>query len=468
MVSLFESDTTEDMKERASLKLSRNIILAEVFLLAVCFHECCCSQLDHLSDPVLMDKKGDAILPETSPSGSPRPFLPLLAPSPLVPFTNTTVTKLSGICLLNFTAAESLMNVTAIDCWSAFAPFLANVICCPQLEATLEILIGQSSKETNVLALNGTLAKSCLSDIEKVLVGQGANENLTQICSIHASKLTEASCPVNGVNELESIVDTSKLLAACEEIDPVKECCSQICQSAILEAATRIALKSSELLSMDGAHILPQHSTRVNDCKSIVLRWLASKLNASHAKKVLRELSSCNVNKVCPLVFPDIRHVVTGCGDRINNQTTCCGAMGSYVSHLQKQSFITNLQALDCAASLGTRLRKSNITKNVYSLCHINLKDFSLQVGNQEAGCLLPSTPSDATFDTSSEVSFLCDLNDNIPAPWPTTSQVPASCNKTFKIPALPAVASAQNGLHPDGVMHFLLFASSVVLVTLL
>ncbi|KAG2688279.1 hypothetical protein I3843_09G088800 [Carya illinoinensis] len=426
------------MKERASLKLSRNIILAEVFLLAVCFHECCCSQLDHLSDPVLMDKKGDAILPETSPSGSPRPFLPLLAPSPLVPFTNTTVTKLSGICLLNFTAAESLMNVTAIDCWSAFAPFLANVICCPQLEATLEILIGQSSKETNVLALNGTLAKSCLSDIEKVLVGQGANENLTQICSIHASKLTEASCPVNGVNELESIVDTSKLLAACEEIDPVKECCSQICQSAILEAATRIALKSSELLSMDGAHILPQ------------------------------ELSSCNVNKVCPLVFPDIRHVVTGCGDRINNQTTCCGAMGSYVSHLQKQSFITNLQALDCAASLGTRLRKSNITKNVYSLCHINLKDFSLQVGNQEAGCLLPSTPSDATFDTSSEVSFLCDLNDNIPAPWPTTSQVPASCNKTFKIPALPAVASAQNGLHPDGVMHFLLFASSVVLVTLL
>lgn len=36
MVSLFESDTTEDMKERASLKLSRNIILAEVFLLVVC------------------------------------------------------------------------------------------------------------------------------------------------------------------------------------------------------------------------------------------------------------------------------------------------------------------------------------------------------------------------------------------------------------------------------------------------
>jgi hypothetical protein len=34
---------------------------------------------------------------------------------------------------------------------------VANVICCPQLEASLAILIGQSSKETSVLALNGPL-----------------------------------------------------------------------------------------------------------------------------------------------------------------------------------------------------------------------------------------------------------------------------------------------------------------------
>lgn len=82
---------------------------------------------------------------------------------------------------------------------------------------------------------------------------------------------------------------------------------------------------------------------------------------------------------VCPLVFPDMRHVARGCGDGISNQTACCSAMESYVSHLQKQSFITNLQALDCATSLGIKLRKSNITENVYSLCHVSLKDFSLQ-----------------------------------------------------------------------------------------
>ncbi|KAK8607832.1 hypothetical protein V6N13_023282 [Hibiscus sabdariffa] len=36
-------------------------------------------------------------------------------------------------------------------------------------------------------------------------------------------------------------------------------------------------------------------------------------------------------------------------------------------------------EALDCATSLGLKLQKYNITKDVYSLWHISLKDFSLQ-----------------------------------------------------------------------------------------
>ncbi|CAK9166913.1 unnamed protein product [Ilex paraguariensis] len=172
----------------------------------------------------------------------------------------------------------------------------------------------------------------------------------------------------------------------------------------------------------------------------------------------------------CPLVFPH-SHVIKGCANGISNQTACCDAMDSYVAHLQKQSFITNLQALDCAASLGMKLQKANITKNVYSLCHISLKDFSLQapIGMQESGCLLPSLPSDITFDKSSGVSFICDLNDNIPAPWPSTSQLPASsCNKTVKIPALPAVASGQSCLYSEHLVFPLLFAALVVLMLLL
>ncbi|KAK2974819.1 hypothetical protein RJ640_005603 [Escallonia rubra] len=438
-------------------------------------HETSCASLNYLRTSVIMDKRADALLPQISPTAAPQPFLPLLAPSPLTPFTNNTVPKLSGQCILNFGKVESMISMTSVDCLAVFAPYLANVVCCPQLEATLVILIGQSSKDTNMLALNGTSAKYCLSDFEQILVGQGANDNLQKICSVRPSNLTEASCPVKDVNEFESSVDSSNLLAACGKIDLVNECCEQVCQNAISDAARKLALKAYSLLGVDGPHVGSDHTNRVSDCRSIVVRWLASKLDPAHAKEVLRGLSNCKINKVCPLVFPNMSPITKGCGNGISNQTACCNEMESYVSHLQKQSFITNLQALDCAASLGMKLQKANVTKNVYNLCRISLKDFSLQgerlelglLGRQlysctlmghltclafyvfgtESGCLLPSLPSDATFDNSSGVSFLCDLNDNIPAPWPSTSEFPASsCNKTVKIPALPAAASGQSG----------------------
>lgn len=89
--------------------------------------------------------------------------------------------------------------------------------------------------------------------------------------------------------------------------------------------------------------------------------------------------SSLSSATVCPLVLPDTKQVAKGCGDGISNKTACCNAMESYVSHLQKQSFITNLQALDCAETLAMKLKRSKVTEDVYSLCHISLKDFSLQ-----------------------------------------------------------------------------------------
>lgn len=54
-----------------------------------------------------------------------------------------------------------------------------------------------------------------------------------------------------------------------------------------------------------------------------------------------------------------------------------------------------------------------------------------------ESGCLLPSLPSNAVFDGTSGIGFICDLNDNIVAPWPTTSySLPSSCNRsTYKLP---------------------------------
>ncbi|CAN1811092.1 Uncharacterized GPI-anchored protein At1g61900 [Linum perenne] len=408
----------------------------------------------------------DPWLPELSPNAAPQPFLPDLAPSPLSPYTNSTIPRLSGECMLNFTAAESLMTTTSIDCWAYFAPLLANVICCPQLEATLIILMGQASKASNSLALSSNASSYCLSDIDQMLIGQGAAKNVRDICSIHHSNLTEGSCPVKDVEEFEKSVESSKLLAACKNVDPVKECCEQVCQDAISEAAAKIAGESVEVSALDAPSPLPRNSTKIGDCKSIVLRWLASKLDHSSANEVLRRLTNCNVNKVCPLVFPNMKHVAKGCSS--SNQTECCQAMESYVSHLQKQSLITNLQALDCSTTLAMKLQKSNISSDIYSLCHISLKDFSLQGLETESGCLLPSLPSDATFDQSSGISFICDLNDNIPAPWPSSSsQLSASsCNKTVKIPALPAAASSQNGLYHIGVSYLVqlpLLASTII-----
>ncbi|XP_071921117.1 uncharacterized GPI-anchored protein At1g61900 isoform X2 [Coffea arabica] len=401
---------------------SYNFYLHSVFLLLLCLFTSYCSSSSYIKSSVIAQRK-HALLPEISPSEAPQPLLPLLAPSPFSPFTNSSIPKLSGVCILNFAAVESMMRMTSIDCVGGFAPYLANVICCPQVDATLTVLVGQS-------------------------MGQGANDSLPRICSIHPSNLTEGSCPVGDVNAFESTVDSSSLLAACGKIDTVNECCKQVCQNAIAEAAGKLAVKTYDLMSIGGSHALADHSTRINDCRTIVLRWLASKLDPSHAKEVLRGLSNCKINKVCPLVFPNMSHVIKSCGSELHDQRACCKSVESYVSHLQNQSFVTNLQALNCAASLGLKLQKANITKNIYNLCRVSLKDFSVQVTPQgvESGCLLPSLPSDAVFDSSTGLSFLCDLNDNIPAPWPAPSQLPASsCNKTVKIPALPAAASGQS-----------------------
>lgn len=157
--------------------------------------------------------------------------------------------------------------------------------------------MGQSSKETGLLALDSVHANHCLSDIQQILGSQGASGDLEEICSIHASDLSERACPVNDISGFESTVNSSKLLAACQKVDPVNECCSQICQNAILEAAKKLAMRNSRLMSsMPINTTLIENSSDVNNCRSIVLRWLSSRLDASSATEVLRRLSSCKVN----------------------------------------------------------------------------------------------------------------------------------------------------------------------------
>ncbi|KAF7001202.1 hypothetical protein CFC21_016916, partial [Triticum aestivum] len=293
-----------------------------------------------------------------------------------------------------------------------------------------------------VLALDPTLANYCLSDVQQLLMSQGASDDLHSICSVHLSNATEGSCPVSTVDAFESVVDSSKLLEACRKVDPVNECCSQTCQSAISDAARKISSKDAALTS-DTA------SPKVNSCRNVVLRWLSSRLEPSSATKMLRQISNCNVNGVCPLSFPDTSKVAKECGGTVKNITVCCKAMDSYVSHLQKQSFITNLQALNCASVLGAKLQEMKVSTNVYSSCQVTLKDFSLQVGSQESGCLLPT------------------------APWSPSLQASAStCNKSAApgptIPERPAATSAQNGVNHNRLELSLAVCFGALVATIL
>lgn len=169
------------------------------------------------------------------------------------------------------------------------------MVCCPQFLATLTTLIGHSSLYTRTLALNLTQATNCLSDIKQILESQGSSQNLQSICSINPSNLTQASCPITDVDEIESILDYSRLSDACKDIDSVNECCSQVCQNAILDAAEKIARQNHSKMSLNG-DVLSQVIV-VDDCKDIVLRWLTSKLEPSSSNALLRGLSNCKINK---------------------------------------------------------------------------------------------------------------------------------------------------------------------------
>jgi hypothetical protein len=58
-----------------------------------------------------METKVNALAPDISPSADSQPFLPLLAPSPLIPFANSTVPKLSGLVYLPFMATAKPYNL---------------------------------------------------------------------------------------------------------------------------------------------------------------------------------------------------------------------------------------------------------------------------------------------------------------------------------------------------------------------
>ncbi|XP_031405322.1 uncharacterized GPI-anchored protein At1g61900 isoform X2 [Punica granatum] len=386
---------------------------------------------------------------EISPSVIPHFPVQNESSSPLYPnFPPTYEPVLTGKCPVNFSAVSDILTKTASDCSVVLAPLVGNVICCPQFNSLVHIFQGFYSSSSDKLVVQNAVAGDCFSDIVSILVSRGANGTIPALCSVKSSNLTGGSCPVNDVTTFEKTVNTSKLLDACGSIDPLKECCRPVCQPAIAEAALRIS--GGQLGINENKDVLPQSNNHVdvlNDCKGVVYSYISRKLSSDDANTAFRILSSCKVNKVCPLELKQPTEVINACRNVAAPSPFCCSSLNSYILGIQKQMLITNKQAIICAALFGSMLRKGGVMANVYELCDVDLKDFSLQAYGQQAGCLLRSQPADVVFDNATGLSFTCDLTDNIGAPWPSSSSMQSLslCAPEMSLPALPTSENMKN-----------------------
>ncbi|KAL8479466.1 hypothetical protein ACS0TY_026384 [Phlomoides rotata] len=409
-----------------------------------------------------------AVIPHYSfPGGSfPGDALPPMYPT----HPSTYDPILTGRCPVNFSAISSIMEKTASDCNQPLAGVVGNVICCPQFSSLLHIFQGFYSTSSDNLVLQNAVADDCFTDIVSILSSRGANSSLPTICSTKSTNLTGGSCPVKDMTTFEKTVNTSRLLESCSTIDPLKECCRAICQPVVMEAALKLSGVQSYMNDNKDAFGLSNHVDVLNDCKGVVFSWLSRKLPNDSANKAFRILSACKVNKACPLDLKQPTEVIAACRNVAAPSPSCCSSLNTYIAGIQKQMLITNRQAIICATMFGAMLKKGGVMTNVYELCDVDIKDFSLQVYGQE-GCLLGSLPADMVYDNITGFSFTCDLRDNIAAPWPSSSSVTSLslCAPEMSLPALPTSHNLGNpGCRGGGVDLIVPILSIFVLGTLL
>jgi hypothetical protein len=243
---------------------------------------------------------------EISPAILPRNPYPDESLAPMYPtFPTTYKPNLTGKCPVNFTALSNIIDKTASDCSQPLAALVGNVICCPQLGSLLHIFQGYYSVNSDKLVLQNAVADDCFSDIISILASRGANKTIPTLCSVKSLNLTGGLCPVKDVVNFEKIVNTSKLLEACSTVDPLKECCRPICQSAITEAA--LEMSRTQLTTNDNEELVSEHNRNdpLSDCKGVVYSYLSRKLSADAANAAFRTVSACKVNKgTVIIIFP--------------------------------------------------------------------------------------------------------------------------------------------------------------------
>ncbi|XP_020110789.1 uncharacterized GPI-anchored protein At1g61900 isoform X1 [Ananas comosus] len=404
---------------------------------------------------------------EISPAVVPRNPYPIEPFSPMYPSFPTTYNPvLTGKCPMNFSSISDIMEITASDCSVPLASFVGNVICCPQFNSLLHIFQGTYSSEYNTLVLNQAAANDCFSDVITILASRGANSSIPSLCSVKPLNLTGGSCPVKDINAFEKAVNVTRLLDSCSNIDRLKECCRPACQPAIMEAALKISFGGTSMLDNTNLPGSASSIDVVSDCKGVVYAWLSRKLSSEAANTAFRILSGCKVNKVCPLDLKEPSSVIESCRGATSSSSSCCASLNMYIATLQKQMLITNRQAINCATLFGSMLQKAGVKANIYDLCEVDLKDFSLQAYGQQ-GCLLRSLPEDIVFDNVTGFSFTCDLTDNIAAPWPSSSSISSLplCAPEMSLPALPVPQTSGISGNSGNLMRILLPLLYLVLV---
>ncbi|KAF7805327.1 putative GPI-anchored protein [Senna tora] len=398
----------------------------------------------------------------------PNPTEPLPPMYPTFPARYEPV--LTGKCPVKFSDISNILDKTASDCTGPLAALVGNVICCPQFTSLIHIFQGFFSLKSDKLVIPNAVADHCFSDIINILASRGANSTIPTLCSVKSSNLTGGSCPVKDLATFEKTVNTSKLLEACSTVDPLKECCRPICQPAIMDAALQIS--GRELMINDNKNLAGEvnHIDYLNDCKGVVYSYLSKKLSSDAANTAFRILSACKVNKVCPLTFKEPAEVISACRNVAAPSPSCCSSLNIYIAGIQKQMLITNKQAIICATLFGSMLRRGGVMTNIYELCDVDLKDFSIQAYGQQ-GCLLRSLPADVIFDNSTGISFTCDLSDNIAAPWPLSSSITSVslCAPEMSLPALPTSQTLKNiGCNIVGLEYVVPIFSFFIFSTLL
>ena len=116
----------------------------------------------------------------------------------------------ADICGLKISSIKEILTRTAEDCTAPLAKYVGNAICCPQFKSMLQIFKGEHSFISGSLVLNNSDAIECIAEIMSVLIENGANTSITELCNIQPTNMTGGLCPVTSVKKFEKMGSMKK------------------------------------------------------------------------------------------------------------------------------------------------------------------------------------------------------------------------------------------------------------------